>query len=149
MASKWPASLPTPFGPYRATIVEVHDGDTLTADASLGFDCYARVTVRLFGVNTPELTKGTAAQRKAGRAARDFVKQLLPPGSPVRVTTLIATSGEQTRSFVRYVASIEMPGPVASDLASVLVAAGHAGFCDRDLKPLGGPPPAIERWIQR
>jgi endonuclease YncB( thermonuclease family) len=48
---------PAPQVPYvyRATIVDVHDGDTVTADVDLGMFVHTVVPVRLLGCNAIEL----------------------------------------------------------------------------------------------
>lgn len=40
---------------YKCTIRRVIDGDSLEADISLGFKLWYRATVRLIGINAPEL----------------------------------------------------------------------------------------------
>jgi len=52
---------------YRARLVSVHDGDTLTLQISLGFEVSVRVTVRALGINAPELAtpEGKVAQAAA------------------------------------------------------------------------------------
>jgi endonuclease YncB( thermonuclease family) len=61
----------------RAEILEVHDGDTFRVFVDLGFQIYARLSVRVQGVNCPELPT------PAGFAAKNFTTQLLPPGAVV------------------------------------------------------------------
>jgi endonuclease YncB( thermonuclease family) len=38
---EWPEGLNVPYGPYRAVIERVVDGDTVHVVVSLGFDEYA------------------------------------------------------------------------------------------------------------
>lgn len=40
---------------YKAKLVKVHDGDTVTLDIDLGFNQWMRKPCRLFGINAPEL----------------------------------------------------------------------------------------------
>ena len=40
---------------YRAKLVKVHDGDTVTLDIDIGFGFCVRKPCRLFGINAPEL----------------------------------------------------------------------------------------------
>ena len=42
---------------YKATVEKVNDGDTLTALIDLGFNLYHRTTIRLLGIDTPEVKK--------------------------------------------------------------------------------------------
>ena len=62
---------------YQAQIVEVYDADTWTADIDLGFHLSINdESVRLFGVNTPEIRKSTSkgiddAHVRSGYHCRD------------------------------------------------------------------------------
>lgn len=76
------------YGPYRARIVSVHDGDTCSMDIDLGFDVEFRATdfdgnprisCRVYGINAPELSTA------AGKAAATFAQTLLPVGTVVTV----------------------------------------------------------------
>lgn len=55
---------------YPCELVRIIDADTIVLMLDRGFHDYAERTVRLLGVNAPEL-RGVSAV--AGRAARDFV----------------------------------------------------------------------------
>jgi micrococcal nuclease len=128
---------PLPFGPYnRVTVLEVHDGDTLTVVVDLGFSISVTEQIRIYGINAPELSKGTPEDRAKGIAARDFLRSMLPVGTAVGLRTTPA----QTRTFTRYVGTITRGG---MDVAGAMVAAGQAIWCDANLRPLPGPPPPI------
>ena len=61
---------------YKAKILSVYDGDTVTADVQLGFFVIAhKVKLRLYGINTPEIRGGTAETKKAGITARDWLRE--------------------------------------------------------------------------
>jgi endonuclease YncB( thermonuclease family) len=145
----WPKALDCPWGPYRAKVVEVHDGDTMTLEVVAFFEDRKEVQVRLYGVNAPEMST------TEGVAARDFLRDLLPPGTPVRFTPLLNEAGQAMRSFTRYVGAVEFAEPAQSTgamvvmgVADVMVLCDHAKWCDRNLKPLPGPPEKIRRWIE-
>ena len=57
---------------YKATVVDVHDGDTFTADIDLGFNITIRYRVRLAGCNAIEL------DQPGGPEARAHLLELLP-----------------------------------------------------------------------
>ena len=62
---------------YKAFVDSVYDGDTMTVTLELGFSVQlAKIKLRLLGVNTPELRGGTEETKKAGYAARDYVRKL-------------------------------------------------------------------------
>lgn len=69
------------FGPYPATVIKVHDGDTCTLIIDLGFGITYTINCRLYGINAPELNTD------AGKASRAHLTQLLPTG-PNGVTVL-------------------------------------------------------------
>ena len=41
---------------YRCTVTRVVDGDTVDAEIDLGFDIVFKSRIRLFGVDTPEVS---------------------------------------------------------------------------------------------
>lgn len=117
----FPESLSVGFGPFRAVIESVTDGDTLRAVVDVGWNSYHFTTIRLLGINAPELFHGDDAERTAGRASRDFMIDLLPPGTPVSLETK-----PDPDSFGRYLATISMTdGRIVNDL---LVETGHAVY---------------------
>jgi micrococcal nuclease len=115
----WPENLNVPYGPYRAVIERVVDGDTVHVMVSLGLDEYAYRMIRIKGAFAPELFSGPPEERERGKAARDFLAGLLPDGSKCR----LATERDAT-TFGRYVASIELED--GTDVATALIEAGHA-----------------------
>lgn len=115
----WPEALDTPYGPYRAVIERVVDGDTVQVVVSLGFDEYAYRMIRIKDAFAPELFSGPPEERARGKAARDFLAGLLPVGTKCR----LATQRDVT-TFGRYVASIELED--GTDVATALIEAGHA-----------------------
>lgn len=78
------------YGPYKAKVVGVHDGDTISLDIDLGFGIFARavtfdnrplLSCRLYGINAPELNTDI------GKRARDFLATLAAPGTIVSVVS--------------------------------------------------------------
>ena len=57
---------------YKAKILEVYDGDTVTADVDLGFNIRREMRLRLYGINTPELR---GEERARGLEARDWLRE--------------------------------------------------------------------------
>jgi len=132
------------FGPYRATVVEIHDGDTIDVDlvlakvgrqktdVDLGFNVHRapggvvleRQAVRLLGCNAPELAT------PAGKAALAFLETVLHVGD---VVTLVS------QGWDKYGGRIDGAITLADgrDLAAVMIAAGHAAPWDgKGSKPL-------------
>lgn len=108
-----------PFGPYRAIVARVVDGDTLDVLLDLGLNTYRYEALRLRGVDAPELYRGTPEERVRGRAARDHLLSLAQPRTPCVVATF-----RNQESFGRYVADVTLEG--GRDLAELMVASGHA-----------------------
>lgn len=84
---------------YRATVVSVYDGDTITLDIDLGFYIHVKkVKMRLAGINAPEMVSGAPP----GMEARDYLRSLLPVGSSVTIKT-IKDRQEKYGRFLVYV----------------------------------------------
>lgn len=62
---------------YRARCVRVVDGDTVDLVIDLGLRITSHQRIRILGVDTPELRRGTEEEKKLGRIARDFVHRVL------------------------------------------------------------------------
>lgn len=78
--------IPTPFL-YNATVVSVHDGDTIYVVVDRGMYDYTGsekkpVPIRLDGAAARELAD------PGGKDARDFVAHLLPEGTPLVLETV-------------------------------------------------------------
>lgn len=58
---------------YGCTVTRCIDGDTVEATVDLGFHLAQRMTIRLWGINTPEINGAT---RSAGLAAKARLEAL-------------------------------------------------------------------------
>lgn len=67
------------FGPYPATVISLHDGDTMTLALNIGFGITLTYPCRVFGINAPELAT------QAGKEALTYAETLLHPGDHVTV----------------------------------------------------------------
>jgi micrococcal nuclease len=134
------------YGPYRATVVKIHDGDTLDVDLllfhagkvaagheqDLGFNVWRtshgtmirNQAVRLNGCNAAELATA------AGKAALAYLETILHLGDTV---TLVSHSWDKYGG--RIDGDIALPD--GRDLATVMIAAGQAAPWDgRGVKPV-------------
>lgn len=68
---------PAPGWTTPATVQEVYDGDTIVVEVRREF------RVRLLNLWSPEIRTKDAAEKRAGLAARDHLRGLLPVGSDV------------------------------------------------------------------
>lgn len=139
------------FGPYQATVVAIHDGDTLgvdivlapskvhrhSPDVDLGFNVHLvdrrgvvleRQSVRLYGCNAAELS---TAQ---GKAALAYLETLVKVGD---VVTLVSYGWDKYGGRVD--GTIRLPD--GRDLTETMIAAGQAAAWDgTGTKPVPPPP---------
>lgn len=62
---------------YNAKCLRVIDGDTIEARIDLGFYVWVERTLRLRGVNTPEIRTKDLSEKRRGQAAKKRVEELL------------------------------------------------------------------------
>jgi len=113
----FPPDLHPGYGPYAAIVKHIVDGDTYRLFIDGGLLHYPYVTVRLLGVDTPETNR--LVTRPEGMAAKCFVEDVMPVGTPVRITT-----EPDPDSFGRWLVRVTLP--LGHDLADMLVESGHA-----------------------
>lgn len=96
-----------------ATVVRVHDGDTLVADLDLGWHVTLQAqSIRLARINAPELST------PSGKAALAFIDTLLGPGDHVTVLS------HELDKYGRVLGEVSLAD--GRNLSDVMVAAGHA-----------------------
>ena len=105
---------------YRARIVRVIDGDTVEAEVDLGFHISFLRTLRLFGINTPEVR---GASRPQGLAARDHLIQLIDTHTHGTSELIIQTQKDATGKYGRLLATLLADNV---NLNEALIASGHA-----------------------
>lgn len=94
---------PTQFKPaaeYRGVVVRVVDGDTIRVRLDLGFETCTTVDIRVAELHAPEKNGEELAK---GLEAKAVAEELLPPNTPIVITT---SRRSYTRSFTRYVAEL-------------------------------------------
>jgi endonuclease YncB( thermonuclease family) len=114
--------MPFPTQPeYRAVVKHVVDGDTMDVYCDLGMYDYAYVTVRLQGIDTPEINSGSDEDKERGKAARDRVRELVQD-KPVRLVTY-----KDKQTFARFVADVFYMAEdgIPRSLAATLIKEGH------------------------
>lgn len=85
-------------------IVQVHDGDTLTAEIDLGFSVSVTEILRLYGINAPELRGDT---HDAAVKSRDYVINRLNEAKKIEILTF-RVDGYKTKhgKYGRYLAEV-------------------------------------------
>lgn len=105
---------------YRATVQRVVDGDTLWLDVSLGCDTHLRLSVRLFGLNCPEV--GTAQ----GKAASAYTQGWVDSHGPLIGLRTVRDSREK---YGRYLGVLyDLADTDARTLNDSLIDNGHAMY---------------------
>lgn len=110
---------------YRASVVRVIDGDTVVLCVDLGFGCRYVATIRISGINSPELPG------ESGLFARDALIELLYSGYgewPLRVITEKRSNGNDAMSFSRYVGKVGVvhPDGTVIDVAQHMIDRGYS-----------------------
>lgn len=106
---------------YQCVIERVIDGDTVVVDIDLGFDVWLKgESVRLSGIDAPEVRTRDLDEKKRGLAAKEFLERLLPAGSK---QTLISESFSRGK-YGRIVG--DFAGSATSSVIQELLANGHA-----------------------
>ena len=91
--------IPYKVVPFRATITAVYDGETCTAAVDLGFKVTMRgEKIRLSRINALEIR---GANRKAGLASRDFLRELI-----LGREVLLQTIRDKRGKYGRYLGEI-------------------------------------------
>jgi endonuclease YncB( thermonuclease family) len=88
----------------NATVIRVIDGDTAEFRVDLGCDISINMTSRFNGINAPETSTA------AGKAAKAWLQQKLPPEQPV----VVQTTADEKEKYGRYLVDVYMPGTTTS-----------------------------------
>lgn len=117
-------------GPVEARVLRVIDGDSFIAEAHVWPGHTVTVSVRIRGIDAPELRSRCDAEREAARRARAALEEMLAAG-PVDMTNIGGG-----KYYGRVIADVTAHDGRA--VAHVLIAAAHArpyaggrrsGFC--------------------
>ena len=85
---------------YRAIVIKIYDGDTITVDIDLGFNIWKKKqSLRLGRIQAAEIR---GEEREVGLKIRDTLREWLPLGSEVYVVT----DKDNTGKYGRYLAEI-------------------------------------------
>jgi micrococcal nuclease len=106
---------------YRAVVIDVYDGDTVTVDLDLGFHVWKRgEKIRLAHIDAPELKGESQAE---GKAAGDFLRDLVLNKNVIIQTIKSSSGSDKQEKYGRYLGIIWLDGVNVNDL---LVNKGHA-----------------------
>jgi endonuclease YncB( thermonuclease family) len=88
---------------YPIRVLHVTDGDTISAEVDLGFYVATRVSLRLDGLDTPELNAPSVEERNRAAEAKAFVESRLAGASEVHARTDKPRAGDK---YGRWLATI-------------------------------------------
>jgi len=100
---------------YRAKIISVYDGDTVTALVDLGFGITNKIKIRLKGINTPEIR---GSERPRGLVSRDFLREKV-----LNKDIIVETFKDKKGKYGRYIGTLWLDEENVNEL---LVEQGYA-----------------------
>jgi micrococcal nuclease len=105
---------------YRANVVDVYDGDTVTVDVDLGFYMWLhKREFRLYGINAPEVT---GIEKAEGEKARDFLRSRIL-AKQIIIQSIKNPKAEPRETDAEFLAVVWLDGTNLNDL---LVKEGYA-----------------------
>jgi len=105
---------------YEAEVIDVYDGDTITARVDLGFHVSMTVKFRLFGIDTPEMR---GDEKEDGKRVRDLVRERI-----LNKQVLLKSHKGKTGKYGRWLAEVIYTdnNNIETNLNLLLVAEGNA-----------------------
>jgi len=106
---------------YKATVLRVIDGDSLITLLDLGCHVTIEKSIRLYGINAPEMRGDT---KLAGMEARDFLSEQV-----INKQIFIQTFKDKTEKYGRLLGKLYLSDPssdAASTINDLMIASGHA-----------------------
>lgn len=114
--------LTPPLQSYTVSrVLDVYDGDTVTVEIDLGLDVHVVKTVRLHGIDTPEVRP--LKSRAAGYAARDWLRVQMEACPDLRIITGTEKSRPQLGKYGRLLVRVACDG---RDLNQEMIERGFA-----------------------
>lgn len=86
---------------YKAKIISVYDGDTVTAIAELGFHASMKIKIRLVGIDTPEIR---GEEREQGLISKDRMVELI-----LDKEVIVKTYKDKKGKYGRWLGEIYLP----------------------------------------
>lgn len=103
---------------YWAKVDSVYDGDTIKVTIDVGFQWLHKTSIRILGIDTPEIRTRNKEEKKAGYAARYFLAELIE-GKDVLVRT-----HKPDKFGGRWLGDVETDD--GTDVAKLMIKKGHA-----------------------
>jgi len=103
---------------YKVDIIGVHDGDTVTVSVHLGFGLLFATSIRMAGINAPELSN-----TPTGPEARDYLRGLVAASVGQWTAVTYKTGNEK---FGRWLCTLY--DPAGTDICQQMIDTGHAVY---------------------
>jgi len=103
---------------YYAKVIKVLDGDSIVVDLDLGFNMSLRTSIRLYGLNTEELSSGDIDNRCLAVKSKEVVREICIPGRKIMVRTY------KPGKYGRWLATIILDSGSVNDF---LISSGMSG----------------------
>jgi micrococcal nuclease len=117
---------------YRAVVMDVHDGDTVTLKVDLGLRVYTKAKVRLSGtsedpkemINAPELSQADGA----GVVSRSYLHDLLMRPDNTGKEVIVQTRKDSTEKYGRWLGMIWITQQTGAQecVNDLMIKNGHA-----------------------
>ena len=76
------------LGSYSAVVTRVVDGDTVNGVVTIWIDQRVTTSIRVRGIDTPELKGACDSERALAQMAKSQVENLLPAGSTITISNI-------------------------------------------------------------
>lgn len=83
---------------YKAKVIDVYDGDTITCEVDCGFNIKHTIKVRLAQIDTPEIR---GEERQEGLKVRDIVREII-----LNKEIYLQTAKDKTGKYGRYLGTV-------------------------------------------
>lgn len=103
-------------------VLSIYDGDTMKVVLDLGFGISSRQTLRLYGIDTPEMR---GEEREQGIVSRDWLRQKIGEAQENNVDIIIKSTKDKKGKYGRLLASVFI-GESETSLNEQLIAEGLA-----------------------
>ena len=113
---------------FKAKVLRVYDGDTITVDIDLCFSIKLKASVRVAGIDTPEIRTRSKLEKALGYKARDRMRELC--GKTVWLESL---GGGKLDKYGRVLANLYTYDGI-EDIAATLIKEGHGVAYDGSKK---------------
>lgn len=104
---------------YKAKVIRIVDGDTIEVMADLGFSVWIKLSVRLYGINTPESRTKDLEEKKRGLAAKERLTQLISGKDIILVSKKVDKYG-------RALGELFLTAQDSKSINKTLIEEGHA-----------------------